>query len=198
MSLFDENCLQSGPSIVVSFAIAGLASILAGLSYAEFGSRVPKAGSAYVYSFVAVGELIAWITGWNLILEYIIGASSVARGWSSYFNALTGNFIQDNINNVSQSASAFCLSLTYMFECNLFPTFVSDGLQHMPDVVGGDHGDIFSFFITMLLTVLVGFGVKESTRVNNVLTVVNLTVVVFVVIAGLFYVNLDNWNNFGK
>eukprot|EP01138_Halocafeteria_seosinensis_P000880 gb/GECG01000903.1/.p1 GENE.gb/GECG01000903.1/~~gb/GECG01000903.1/.p1 ORF type:complete len:332 (+),score=18.43 gb/GECG01000903.1/:1-996(+) len=156
---------DTGPAIVLSFAIAGFASILAGLSYAEFGSRVPRAGSAYVYSFVAVGELVAWITGWNLILEYIIGASSVARGWSSYFDALTGYFIRDKINS------------------------------HMPEVMG-QHTDIFAFFVTMVLTLLVGLGVKESTRTNNVLTAVNLIVVSFVVIAGLFYVDFSNWQPF--
>lgn len=187
--------MQAGPAIVLSFAIAGFASILAGLSYAEFGSRVPRAGSAYVYSFVAVGELVAWITGWNLILEYIIGASSVARGWSSYFDALTGHFIEQKINSVCCTRSHVSCENIGNNQCR--PVSGFEILQHMP-VVMGQHTDIFAFFVTMVLTLLVGLGVKESTRTNNVLTAVNLIVVTFVVIAGLFYVDFSNWKPFGK
>lgn len=85
----------AGPAVILSFAIAAIASVLAGFCFAEFGARVPKAGSSYTFTFVTIGELLAFLIGWNLILEYAIGSASVAKGITSYIDALLGNQISE-------------------------------------------------------------------------------------------------------
>ncbi|XP_031635114.1 high affinity cationic amino acid transporter 1-like [Contarinia nasturtii] len=155
---------KAGPAVIFSFMIAAIASVLAGLCYAEFGAKVPRAGSAYVYCYVTIGEFIAFIIGWNLILEYSIGAASVVKGFSTYVNSSTG------INN---------------FMIEYMPLNVP-GLSQFPDV--------FAFIVTIIFSLAVAFGAKESSILNNIFTFLNLSVVLFVIIAGSFKANASNWS----
>jgi len=156
----------AGPSVVLSFLIAGVASAFSGLCYAEFGARVPRAGSAYVYSYVSMGELAAFVIGWNLILEYVIGTASVARGYSGYLDSL--------LNNTMKEAFRSAMPINEPF------------LAEYPDWT--------AFTITIVLALLLSVGVKESSRFNNTFTILNLCVVTFVVMVGLSQANGDNWN----
>ena len=159
----------AGPGIVISFFIAGFASVLAGICYAEFGARVPKAGSAYVYTYVTVGELCGFIVGWNLLLEYGIGSATVTRGLSAYLDAA-----------VEHRISAFIRQKTGTITILGEKTYL----------------DFVAFGLSVLITIFISLGVKNTSRLNNLCTFCNILVIVMVITMGAFYCNGSNWDNF--
>uniref|UniRef100_G1PIE1 Solute carrier family 7 member 14 n=1 Tax=Myotis lucifugus TaxID=59463 RepID=G1PIE1_MYOLU len=160
---------MAGPGVIVSFIIAAVASILSGVCYAEFGVRVPKTtGSAYTYSYVTVGEFVAFFIGWNLILEYLIGTAAGASALSSMFDSLANHtFSRWMVNSVGTLNG------------------LGKGEESYPDLL--------ALVIAVIVTIIVSLGVKNSVGFNNVLNVLNLAVWVFIMIAGLFFVNGKYW-----
>lgn len=160
---------KAGPAVVLSFAVAAVASLFAGLCYAEFGARVPKAGSAYVYSYITVGEFMAFAIGWNLVLEYLIGTASVARGYSAYIDSL--------VQETGWSFQSFFRSI--------MPINVSQ-LSKYPDLLAS--------LITISLSLMLTLGAKESTKFNSIFTLINIIIVIYVIVCGAFKVDFHNWN----
>jgi APA family basic amino acid/polyamine antiporter len=164
---------HAGPAIVVSMVVAGLVSALAALCYSEFAASVPIAGSAYTYAYATLGEFIAWVIGWDLILEYALGAATVAVGWS-------GNLV----TLLAQMGIAFPAALSA----------APGTLVPLPD--GGTATAIFNLpavIITALVTVLLVIGVKESATVNNAVVVIKVSVVLLVIAAGAIFFSAGNF-----
>lgn len=168
---------KAGPAITLSFAFAGLACIFAALCYAEFASMVPVAGSAYTYAYATLGELFAWIIGWDLILEYAVASATVAHGWSHYFQ----NFI-----------SIFGLSIPQVFTKSPYDFDPASGLI----VSTGTMIDLPAVIIALLVTIILVKGIKESAGFNTAMVIVKLAVVLLVIVLGAFYVDPANWQPF--
>jgi APA family basic amino acid/polyamine antiporter len=157
----------AGPGLMISFVIAGIVSGLAALCYAEFASSVPISGSAYTYSYATLGELIAWIIGWDLILEYAVGAAAVSIGWSGYVTDLL--------------KSAFGLTLPTALTASPF----AGGIINLPATL-----------IILVITGLLILGTSESSTVNNIIVAIKLLVILFFLVVGVGHVNPANWSPF--
>lgn len=168
---------KTGPALVLSFVAAGIACIFAALCYAEFASLTPVAGSAYTYAYATLGELFAWIMGWDLVLEYSVSLAAVAHGWSHYFQ----NFI-----------GMFGLRLPFALTLAPFDYYPDKGVIGMT----GTAFDLPALIIVALITVLLVKGIKESATVNSTIVIIKLAVVVMVIVVGAFYVNPANWHPF--
>ena len=187
---------HAGPAIVLSFVLAGIACVFAGLCYAEFASMIPIAGSAYTYGYATLGELIAWIIGWDLILEYLFGAATVAAGWSGYVNS----FLKDigvNLPPYLTSPPGELVqapgSETWVRKTQaLTESLAQQGIDinSLPQANGGFN--IIAALGIFVVTILLVTGIKESARFNNVAVAIKLAVVLAFILAGGYYV-LANW-----
>lgn len=169
--LTGRGAVTAGPGLILSFIIAGAVCALAALCYAEFASAVPVSGSVYTYSYATLGELAAWMIGWDLILEYGLAVAAVAVGWSGYFQSLL--------------AGLTGLQL---------PEFLQAAPGAKPDVV--TYFNLPAFLIVMLITLLLSRGIKESTRVNNIMVIIKTLVVLMFIVVGVGYVQPEQWQPF--
>jgi basic amino acid/polyamine antiporter, APA family len=189
----------AGPAVALSFVLAGLTCAFAGLCYAEFASIIPIAGSAYTYGYATLGELVAWIIGWDLVLEYAFGAATVASGWSGYFNSLLqqwGIYIPPQLT-ASTGTSLVFYQHQWLPVMSLPPGVSDVGLQHATGLI-----NLLAMGIVMVITTILVIGIKESANFNSVIVIIKLGIVgIFLVIGGWFLfkhpaVAQMNWHPF--
>lgn len=157
----------AGPAVIVSFIIAGFASLLAALCYAEFGARVPKTGSAYMFTYVSVGEIWAFLIGWNVLLEYMIGGAAVARAWSGYLDSIFNHKIK-----------------------NFTETHV--GAWQVPFLAR--YPDFLAAAILLVATAFISFGAKVSSWLNHVFSAISMGIILFILIMGFVLAQPKNWS----
>ncbi|HVO27766.1 MAG TPA: amino acid permease [Candidatus Margulisiibacteriota bacterium] len=167
--------VYAGPGLTLSFVVAGFGCALAALCYAEFASMAPVAGSAYTYAYATLGELLAWIIGWDLILEYAVASSTVAHGWSHYF-----------------------MSFLKLFDITVPARWAASPIDFDPAthawVQTGAYCNLPAGLVVLLITVILVIGIRESARFNAAMVILKLVVVLFVIVFGSMYIRTENWN----
>ncbi|HAJ25734.1 MAG TPA: amino acid permease [Syntrophus sp. (in: bacteria)] len=168
--LTGQGAVTAGPGLAISFIIAALACSFAALAYAEFASAIPVSGSVYTYTYVTIGEFMAWFIGWDLILEYSLAISAVSVGWSGYFQSLLGG-IGIHIPEIISAA---------------------------PGIAGGAKSifNLPAFLIILLITFTLSRGVKESSRINNIMVILKVAVICLFIVVGSQHVKPSNWQPF--
>src|SRR5271166_5682522 len=203
----------AGPAIVLSFILAGLGCVFAGLCYSEFASLIPIAGSAYTYGYATLGELFAWIIGWDLILEYAFGAATVASGWSGYFVSFLQDFgihipPQFTATPYTHAGHHWVPNIIVQYQgrwellTTMAPILKQNGVDPstLPQMTGVFN--IVAFLVICLITLILVIGIKESANFNSAIVIVKVTIVlIFIVIAGAFVLKhpalaAANWHPF--
>jgi len=214
----------AGPGLMLSFVISGLGCAFAALCYAEFAAMIPLAGSAYTYAYATLGELFAWIIGWDLTLEYAMGASTVSSGWSNHFIELLNIFnirmplwlAYDHWTALSTASKMVARDMARAADPSLVPgtqAFLDkvDAILHAhspeliqrahdlvnaPSIFGIEIGfNLPAFFVALIITAILAIGIKESARFNAVIVAIKVSVVLFVIALGAKYVNTANWGS---
>jgi APA family basic amino acid/polyamine antiporter len=176
--------LHAGPAVALSFVLAGLTCAFAGLCYAEFASIIPIAGSAYTYGYATLGELVAWIIGWDLCLEYAFGAATVASGWSGYFNSLLQ---QLHIYIPPQLTATTGTTLVFFHQQWLPLTSLPPGLSDagLPHATG--FFNLIALLVVLAITTILVIGIKESANFNSAIVIIKLGIVgIFLLVGGYF------------
>lgn len=206
-STIGKASADGGPAVIFLFLFTALACSFAAFAYAEFASMVPVSGSAYTYSYVAFGEIIAWIIGWALIMEYAIGNITVAISWSDYFTGLLesgGLHLPQWVQMDYLTASNGFADATALMQGGKSFGDLGTGLQTAytawttAPTIGSFHfvADLPALFIIILITALVYRGMKESRNASNLMVVVKLCIILLVIAVGVFYVDTSNWDPF--
>lgn len=180
--------LYAGPAVPISMIVVGVACAFAGLCYAEMASAVPVAGSAYTYSYATMGELIAWIIGWDLVLEYAAGAATVGVGWSGHFHDLLSLFGATVPEGFASAPLAWCTAANVragVAHCAHSGLNATGAILNLPAVV----------IVAVMSTILV-VGIKESATVNNFIVILKVTIILLIVGVGLGHLDFANWKPF--
>jgi basic amino acid/polyamine antiporter, APA family len=188
----------AGPAIVLSFILTAVACGFAALCYAEFAAMVPISGSAYTYAYASLGEFVAWIIGWDLIIEYAVGNIGVAIGWSSYFSELLSHFgihmpvwLTTDPRSASLAATAVAGGAT-----DAANVLLASAITSAPHIFGIPIiANLPAFLAVAAITVVLVIGIKESANTNNTMVLLKIGIILFFIAVGIFLIKPSNWNN---